>query len=57
METRVDSEPDNSNKAMNWMITLVSFVVGLVLLIFKPELFWLALPFFLTYFVKAIDMM
>ena len=57
METRVDSEPDNSNKAMNWMITLVSFVVGLVLLIFKPELFSLALPFFLTYFVKAIDMM
>ena len=57
METRVKEEPDNSKTAMNWMITLVSFVIGLVLLIFKPELFWLALPFFLTYFVKAINMM
>jgi hypothetical protein len=57
METRVNAEPDNSNKMMNWMITLISLVAGIVLLLFVPEMFWLALPFFLTYFVKAIDMM
>lgn len=38
-----------------WMLTLVFFVITVAMLIFLNEWFWLALPFLLTYFVKAMD--
>jgi plastocyanin domain-containing protein len=56
METEVNTEK-KENKALYWMITLVSAVACVGLLIYKPEWFWLTLPFLFTYFVKAVGMM
>jgi len=56
METQVNEE-EKDNKGLYWIITLASLAVGIFLLIFYSQFFWLALPFFLTYFVKAIGMM
>lgn len=50
-------EETNDNPMLYWGITLVSLVACIFLLIFSPEWFWLTLPFLLTYFVKAINMM
>ncbi|MEP7320962.1 MAG: hypothetical protein ABI761_03545 [Saprospiraceae bacterium] len=36
-----------------WIYTLISLAVMLTFLAFKPEWFWVALPFFGTYLVKA----
>lgn len=57
METEYNEEEKNDNKGLYWLITLGSLAVGIFLLIFYSPFFWLALPFFLTYFVKAIGMM
>jgi len=56
METQYNTE-EKENKGLYWIITLASLAVGIFLLIFYSPFFWLALPFFLTYFVKAIGMM
>jgi len=56
METEINTE-EKENKGMYWLITLVSLAAGIILLLVYPSFFWLALPFFLTYFVKAIGMM
>ncbi len=56
METQINTE-EKENKGMYWLITLVSLTIGILLLLFCSEFFWLALPFFLTFFVKAIGMM
>jgi len=48
---------ENKSHASDWMIFAVSLVVMIALLIFIPEWFWLALPFVLTYLVKALDLM
>lgn len=55
METQVPTE-ETKNKKLYWLITLASLTAGILLLLFVSQFFWLALPFFLTYFVKAIDM-
>ena len=47
----------NKSTALDWIIFLVSLVVMIAMLIYVDEWFWLALPFVLTYFVKAIRMM
>jgi hypothetical protein len=49
-------ENSSKSKSINWIIALVSLVVVVFLVIVKPEWFWVALPFFLTYFVIALDM-
>lgn len=56
MESEINTE-EKENKGLYWLICLSALVVGVALLIFSPQWFWLALPFFLTYFVKAIGMM
>lgn len=43
------------SKKMYWLISLVSLVAVVFLLFVKPEWFWVALPFFLTYLVLALD--
>ncbi|MCB0602293.1 MAG: hypothetical protein KDC28_13735 [Saprospiraceae bacterium] len=48
-------EVDNSNKGKIRMNFLIAFVICAGLLIFKPEFFWIALPFTLTYLVQAFD--
>jgi hypothetical protein len=39
---------------LDWIIFFVSLVAIVLLLMYADEWFWLALPFVLTYFVKAI---
>jgi hypothetical protein len=41
----------------DWLIFLVSLVAMIVLLIVATPWFWVALPFVLTYLVKAIGVM
>jgi len=47
---------DNSTR-MDWVWFLVSTIAMILLLIFANEWFWLALPFSLTYLVKALRVM
>lgn len=42
---------------MYWLYTLVSLLGTFAFLYFKPEWFWVMLPFFFTYFVKAMRWM
>lgn len=42
---------------MYWLYTLVSVAAIFAFLYFKPEWFWVALPFVCTYFVKAMRWM
>ncbi len=46
-----------SSRAIDWIIFLVSTVILIFMLMYMDEWFWLALPFSLTYLVKALDMM
>ncbi len=46
---------EKSSKGLNWIITIISLVIVVALVIVKPEWFWVALPFFLTYLVMALD--
>lgn len=39
---------------MDWMLFGVSTIICILLLIYASEWFWLALPFVLTYLVKAV---
>jgi len=56
MESEINTEK-KSPRGLYWLITLVSAVACTALIIYKPEWFWLTLPFLFTYFVKAVDMM
>lgn len=47
----------NKSRSMDWIIFLVSTVIMIFMLMYMDEWFWLALPFSLTYLVKALDMM
>ena len=48
---------ESTSKRTDWLLTLVSLAVTVALLIVAPEWFWVALPFLLTYFVRAMDAM
>ncbi|MDP4853670.1 MAG: hypothetical protein NWR22_10840 [Saprospiraceae bacterium] len=41
----------------DWVIFMISLAGMIALLAFADEWFWLALPFVLTYFVKALKFM
>ena len=45
----------NNSKGLNWILTLVSVLGTVALLMFAPEWSWVALPFVLTFMVKAFD--
>jgi hypothetical protein len=47
------AESNNESSKVLWTYTFVSLVVMVLFLAFKPEWFWVALPFFGTYLVKA----
>ncbi len=53
----MDNTSAKKSVAFDWLMTLVSLVAVIALLAFADEWFWLALPFFLTYLVKALDCM
>lgn len=38
-----------------WLYFIISLIAMIALLIFRPEWFWVALPFVLTYLVYAMD--
>lgn len=57
METQVYQEDNVGNKGLAWAITLISLVACILLLMFKPEWFWVTLPFLFTYMTKALGMM
>jgi len=40
-----------------WIFFLISTVIMIAMLIWMNEWFWLALPFSLTFLVKALDVM
>ena len=48
METTKDST------TMDWIIFLISTIIMVALMIYKPAWFWVALPFSTTYLVKAL---
>lgn len=50
-------EETTKSKPTDWIIFLVSTAALILLLIFANEWFWLALPFSLTYLVKALDVL
>ena len=47
-------EVKKDNPRMMWTYTFISLAVILAFLAFKPEWFWVALPFFGTYLVKSL---
>jgi hypothetical protein len=48
---------ENNSTRMDWLLFLVSTAVMILLLFVANEWFWLALPFSLTYLVKALRAM
>lgn len=48
------AEATKDSPKLMWTYTFISLAVMLVLLAVKPEWFWVALPFFGTYLVKAL---
>jgi hypothetical protein len=48
-------DTQRTSKAKYWIIFLVSLVVELLILFFRPEAFWLPLPIGLTAFALAFD--
>ena len=48
---------ERSSSSLNWLLFLISTVVMIAMLIWLPQWFWLALPFSLTYLVRAMDLM
>ncbi|HNR08469.1 MAG TPA: hypothetical protein PKM27_14210 [Saprospiraceae bacterium] len=47
------NQTKSESSRLMWVYTLISLVIMLFLLAVKPEWFWVALPFFGTYLVKA----
>lgn len=50
-------EQANRSSVMDWLLFLVSTIACIGLLVVAPEWFWVALPFSLTYLVKALGAM
>ncbi|MBV6654116.1 MAG: hypothetical protein KI786_10195 [Mameliella sp.] len=53
----MEANAENKSTAMDWILFLVSTVIVILMLIFMNEWFWVALPFSLTYLVKALRAM
>ncbi len=51
------TEAQNSSRATDWILFFISLVICVAMLIWLNEWFWVALPFVLTYLVKALDVM
>ncbi|MDG1434020.1 MAG: hypothetical protein P8Q41_08415 [Saprospiraceae bacterium] len=51
------NQEETSSSKTDWLLFLISTVVMIVMLVWVNEWFWLAMPFSLTYLVKALKMM
>lgn len=49
-----DMETANKSTMMDWIIFFVSTIIMIGMLMYMSEWFWVALPFVLTYLVKAL---
>jgi hypothetical protein len=47
-------ETAKESTRMDWILFLVSTIIMVALMIYKPAWFWVALPFSTTYLVKAL---
>lgn len=48
---------ERSSSMFDWVLFLVSTIIMIAMLVWLPQWFWLALPFSLTYLVKAMNLM
>ena len=48
---------EKSSTGLSWILFIVSTVIMLLMLVWVPQWFWVALPFSLTYFVQAMRLM
>ena len=48
---------EKTSTGLDWILFIVSTVILIGMLIYVPQWFWLALPFSLTYLVKAMRVM
>ena len=46
---------EKKSNSKNWMLFIVSTLVMIGFLVFKPEWVWVASPFSLTYFSEAMN--
>jgi hypothetical protein len=51
----MEVQANNKSRTMDWVLFLVSTAAVILLLMFADEWFWVALPFSLTYLVKALN--
>lgn len=49
-----DMETANKSTTMDWIIFFASTIIMTGMLMYMSEWFWVALPFVLTYLVKAL---
>ncbi len=47
-------EAANNSTTKDWLLFLISLVAMIILFAVADEWFWLALPFVLTFFVRAL---
>ncbi|MEY3052737.1 MAG: hypothetical protein RLY31_2522 [Bacteroidota bacterium] len=47
----------SSNTTLSWLLFIISTVIMLLMLVWVPQWFWVALPFSLTYLVQAMRLM
>ena len=47
-------ETANTSTIRDWVLFLIFLVIIIALVIYASEWFWVALPFVLTYLVKAV---
>lgn len=50
-------EAAKNSARLDWIIFFISLAVMIGFFVWADEWFWLALPFVLTYFVRALRMM
>lgn len=53
-KTTRNMETANNSTRTDWILFLISAAVMTYMLLYVSEWFWVALPFVLTYFVKAV---
>ena len=58
-EQRVETAqaPEVNYSKSDWLIFIVSAIVTVLMLFYMDTFFWVALPFALTYLVKALKVM
>ena len=47
-------ETVNKSTMMDWVLFFISLIAIIALLVYASEWFWIALPFVVTYFAKAV---